>query len=138
MLLDDPNASYTAPHMKLLQILILPDQQQLLWGGRKEKKHIHGSLKMQWQKQHLKPCVQNSPILLLQMETVKEEKQKKQKPAFVSSRAIPYDPGSCIRWFGSFGKAFRVSPWIRHCNTLSSISLAQCHNSFCVIHCTFC
>lgn len=106
--------------------------------AEKKKKHIHGSLKMQWQKQHLKACVQNSPILLLQMETVKEEKQKKQKPAFVSSRAIPYDPGSCIRWFGSFGKAFRVSPWIRHCNTLSSISLAQCHNSFCIIHCTFC
>lgn len=47
LLLDDQNASYTAPHMKLLQIPISPDQQQLLWGGGKAKKHIHGSLKMQ-------------------------------------------------------------------------------------------
>lgn len=45
--------------------------------GVQEKKRsiIHSSLKMQWQKQHLKACVQNSSILLLQMETVKEEKQ---------------------------------------------------------------
>lgn len=47
LLLDDQNASYTALHMKLLQISIYPGQQQLLLGGGKEKRHKHGSLKMQ-------------------------------------------------------------------------------------------
>lgn len=47
LLLDDQNASYTALHLKLLQIFICPGQEQLLLGRGNEKRHKHGSLKMQ-------------------------------------------------------------------------------------------